>query len=276
MRLVKVAALALIVGMGLGIGLSSWWGNREPRTVTVWKDNIKEVLIDRPVLRTRDVVKVVEDKTNIRRLMDEAKARDEQITALTETITELRATGQGAVIIRDNEVHFKDWRLTFDAKDYQATYSLTQKFEAVTAVGKDRTGRPTATTAMFEIGPEGQRMPLPATKTTLVAALPDSDRWRAHFAIQLGGGVTALAVGDNPPVAVVAGQWLTRGTGPEAENSLWAALTPALVLGTGVHEVGLLPFSLNVGKLPKQPFRDLWVSPLVTRNRMGVVVTATF
>ena len=61
-----------------------------------------------------------------------------------------------------------------------------------------------------------------------------------------------------------------------AEAWAWSIRTPVVCVGRSVAEIGLLAVSMNLGRVPRQPFRDLWLSPLVTRHRAGVALTGTF
>ena len=56
----------------------------------------------------------------------------------------------------------------------------------------------------------------------------------------------------------------------------FAFATPAVVVGKTVRDIGVLPVSVNLGNLPRQPFTNLWVSPFVSKTRVGVTLTATF
>jgi hypothetical protein len=148
--------------------------------------------------------------------------------------------------------------------------------EAVAVAGTDAQANPTLSVNLFEVKPGGERVALPDVKTTLVIAEPAAPRWHLGAAVQAGVGA---ATPDNlrglTPIGVAGVAWLRYGRG-HAEDSKVAVLTPVWVFGSGISEPGLLPFSANLGIIPHMPLKDTWVSPVLTRHRVGVVLTATF
>jgi hypothetical protein len=183
------------------------------------------------------------------------------------------------------EAHFKDWRLTFDATASQTTYQLDQKFEAIAAIGKDKDGKPVVKTRLFEIGPGETRTEMSDASTIVVSATPNPKKWRLSGSIQAGfGGSYDTGAKKGVSGGVVGLQWLKRGTSKAAEDNTLSLLTPVAFISPGVIEPGLLPASINLGRIPKQPFKDLWASPLiafgkapnVSPTRFGFVLTATF
>jgi len=271
----------LVLVLIAGFGIYSWFRGPKIEIVT-GPGNATTVYIDRPVLVPKEVVRYVEDRANVQKLLDENAALRNQITVLAETIAELRSTGSGSIVYVDRPVpgetrtvrqgDFRDWRLHFTFQDDQAQYELTQRFEALAAAGHDREGRPTATVRLFEIGPGDTRTPLTTTKTTVVAASGQGARWLLSPSIQAGA-----AISDTTPGALVGVQWLKRGTTKAAEDNTYALMTPVVFVSSGRREIGLLPASVNLGRLPRQPFKDLWVSPyLAGSGRFGIAVTATF
>jgi hypothetical protein len=244
--------------------------------------NVTEITIDRPVLITREVVKYVEDKTGAQKLLADNAALKNQITVLSETIADLRTTGSGKVVYIDQPVpgetrvvqegQFRDWRLYFTFQGEQAKYELTQRFEALVAAGRDVAGKPTATVKLFELGPGDTRTPLTTTKTTLVVASGQSTRWFLFPSVQAGA-----AVSDTTPGVVIGVQWLKRGTTKAAEDSTYSLLTPVVFLSSGRREFGLLPVSFNLGRIPRNPLNDVWLSPYISGSgRFGLTLTATF
>jgi hypothetical protein len=279
----------LVVGLVGGVLLDRWWTTPKTLTVTL-PGNTTVVTVDKPVIQTRDVVKVVTDKAEAQRLMAEAVELKYRITVLTETLARTETGGSGTVEYRDRlvpgpatekDLHFSDWRLTFDAADAKATYSLSQKFESLTAVGKDKNGQPTATTRMFEVGPGDIRTPLSHATTTVVAALPDAPRWHLRASVTAGAGYVNDLKGMTPG-GMVGLRWLSHGSTAAAEDSRWAVATPALWVGGKLTQVGILPVSVNLA-FPGNPFRDLWLSPFIGfqptpagLGKVGFVLHATF
>lgn len=101
------------------------------------------------------------------------------------------------------------------------------------------------------------------------------------------GGVVGTL--DHATGYIVALQWLKFGTSNDPRNLRFAFASPAFYAAPNVHELGLLPVSVNVAELvPHQPFTNIWVSPYVsiywqsltpqgaTIKRVGVAFTATF
>lgn len=282
----------LLAGLLLGVLLARWW--TAPAGVKIVEhESVKTVTVDKPVLVTRDVVRHVADQAQVSRLMAEAATAKTQVQILAETIANLRAQGAGRVRYVDRpvpgatttvrEAHFQDWRLTFDATDGEAAYSLAQRFEALAVAGRDVTGQPTARVRLFEVGPGETRTELTDAKTTIVRATPDTPRWRLSAAVQAGAGyLTGLDSADPRPFALVAVPWLRRGSTRAAEDSTWALLSPAALLTSSRVEPGVLPVSVNLGRLPHNPLGDAWLSPYVgydvsgKKTRVGAVLTATF
>lgn len=279
-----VAALA--VGLVAGVLLDRWVST--PQIKTIVQEKLKVVEVNTPVLVAKDVIRYVQDPQEVERLLREAAAQENKIATLTETIASLKTTGQGPVtyvavpgdpkLVR--EAHFKDWRLQFDAVDAQATYTLTQRFEALAAVGKDRAGQPTAAVKLFEIGPGTTRTPLADPQTTLLVTTPDRARWRLSAALQAGVGLSSTLGRQQAAVGVLALPWLRHGSG-HAEDSTWAIGSPALVTDGKTAEPGVLPVSVNLARtLPV--LADLWGSPIVSFDvrtqavRLGFVLSATF
>ena len=135
---------------------------------------------------------------------------------------------------------------------------------------------------LFELGPGETRTPLTHVSTTVVAATPDAPRWHLRAAVTAGAGYAGGLAGVSPG-AVVGLRWLSYGSSAAAEDGRWSVLTPALWLDRTGQQAGLLPVSVNLGRLPRQPFRDVWLSPFigiqpgpVGVGKVGVVVHVTF
>jgi len=285
------AGVCLATGAALGILAYRWAVTPTVRIVTE-PGPVQVVTVDKPVIVARDVTRYVTDTAEVTRLLNEAAAAELRIATLTETVATLKASGADTITYVDQpvpggtrtvrEAHFKDWRLTFDAVDAAATYSLAQRFEALAAVGKDKSGQPTASVRLFEIGPGETRTALTDAKTILVAASPDAPRWRLRASVTAGVGY-AGSLSQMRPGGAVGLRWLAYGTSQSAEDSRWAVASPVLWLDKNGNQIGVLPVSVNLGQIKRQPFRDIWVSPFVGvdlgkggMGKIGMVLHATF
>ena len=276
-----LAGIVFAAGITLGVGLDRWL--TEPKVTTIVRDNTITQVVEKPVVEYRDAIRYVQDRAEVEKLLAQAKAQDDKITTLTETLARAQSGGAGTVTYVDRtittpgEVHFADWRLRFDAIGPEATYKLDQRFEALTIVGKDPRGAPIATVRMFEVGPGETRTPLSDAETLVVAAQPNPIRWHLRGSVQAGMGLMA----DKTYGGIGALQWFKRGSSPAAEDTSLALFSPAVFVSSSSWSVGALPVSVNLGRLPKQPFRDLWLSPYVGAKSngglmYGFALTATF
>lgn len=256
----------------------------------------KIVYVDKPVLTEKIVTKYVTDRVEVQKVMMENAYLENQVATLNETITRLKSTGSGQIVYVDRPVpgetrtvregNFKDWRLNFTFAEDKANYTLDQQFETITVLGKDKQGKPFATTKVLEVGPGETRTPLTNVKATTVQAnVKDAGkRWLFSASLQAGFAGTvqpSATTSKNAAGGVVGVKWLTRGYTKAAEDGVFSLLTPVVFLTKDVQEVGVLPISFNLGRVPKQPFRDLWVAPLVTftgsgTGRVGFSILATF
>lgn len=262
--------IVLVLGIGLGIyGHSRWESTPEPVVRVV--ENVKYVDVPVEKIVTKDVVRYVRDTTEVKKLLDQQTAAKNEIALLSETIASLKTTtvavGESKTFFVETpgapEAHFKDWRLTFDAVPGQTTYTLDQKFESLTAVGKDINGKPVVSTRLFEIGPGEIRTPLTDASTVVVSAVPNPKRWLFNPSIQAGFSYATDSAGKGISGGIVGIQWARRGYSRAAEDGIWSVLTPAAFITTGGVEPALLPVSINLGRIPYQPFKDIWVSPVV-------------
>lgn len=286
-------SLVLVLGIGLGV-----WGVHRWQTPTPAKVEIREVPkyveVPKDKIVTKEVIKYVKDVVEVTKLMNEAKVKDNRITSLTETVAQLRVIAdQGprtefvnVLVPGKAEAHFKDWRLTFDAIEGAPTkYSLNQKFESLVAVGKDKEGNPFVSSKLFEVGPNETRTELTGATVTHVQAVPSLKGWYFRGAVQAGfvysydtSAKTAVAGG------VVGLKWMHRGYSKAAEDGIWSVAIPAAFISSTGVEPAIIPVSVNLGRIPKQPFRDLWLAPIVvfgkapnvSPTRIGFSLTATF
>jgi hypothetical protein len=248
---------------------------------TVENTKYVEVPVDKIVERTVPVY--IRDQKEVKKLVTEARAREERITQLTETIARLQTTTVAPPEIKTvfvetpgaPEAHFKDWRLTFDATKTGTTYSLDQKFESIAAIGKDKSGKPVVSTKLFEIGPGETRTQLTEASTVVVTAVPNPKRWFVNGAVQAGFGFASDTSGKGVSGGIVGLQWLKRGYSKAAEDGIWSVATPAAFITSGGVEPALLPISVNLGRIPKQPFKDLWLSPAIVFGVPEDLTTAT-
>ena len=290
-RIVGSYLIVLCIGAGLGVYGHIRW-QTPPEGVVRVVENIKYVDVPVDKIVVKNIPVFIRDQVEVKKLLTEAAAAKNEIRTLTETIAILRTTTVAPPETRTvfvetpgaPEAHFKDWRLTFDATPAQTVYQLNQRFESIAAIGRDRAGKPVVQTKLFEIGPGELRTPLTEASTIVVSATPNPRRWFLNGAVQAGLGYTRdIAAGTNSSGGVVGLQWVKRGTSKAAEDGSFSLLTPVAFISSGILEFGVLPGSVNLGRIPKQPFKDLWVSPLLTfgkaqtaPTRFGFVFTATF
>jgi len=291
-------ALSIVLSVLLGAFL--FWFFAGPRVTIVERIGPvqeKIVYVDKPVLVTKDVIKYLPppSRAEVEKVMMENAFLQNQVASLNDTIATLKSTGSGQIVYVDKpvpgttqtvrEATFKDWRLDFKAEDTKADYTLTQKFEIINVAGKDKQGKPFVTSKLLEIGPGELRTPATNVSATTVISSAESNgkSWFFSAAIQGGFAFTRDTDGKSQPGGVVGVKWLTRGYTKSAEDGIYALVTPVVYLGSNVQEIGLLPISFNVGRIPKQPFRDLWVSPLLTwstkgtgLSHAGISLVATF
>ena len=280
-RTIGYIALALIAGMFLYAKLSP------PKVVERVIDNTRIVTVEVPVLTEKIVLKFLndpKDKIVIEQLLAQNKKLRADVVSFSQTIAELRTSGgtnAGGVVTvvpptdaQPEQYTFKDFQLTAVYQKDVFKYDLYQKFEVLSTTGRAKDGSKVGLTNVFQIGPNGERVPVP-TKTTVIFTDDAVNRWFVHGSVQAGVGVTFGSTEPSQKGGVVAVQWLKRGKSKSAEDVSFSLLSPAVFLGK-TRDVGVLPVSVNLGRVPRQPFRDLWVSPFVSRTRAGVVVTATF
>lgn len=289
MKRAIVLAIAALTIAG-GIALWAWLHRPPPAIVTSGLvGDTQVVTIEKPVLVPGDVAPYVADRTEAERLIRDLEAAHAQVQLLSETVARLQAQGGGPATTPDGKpapamlppIRWGDWRIDIQGQPagqtYVLSYQLHQQLEVEAAVGKDQRGGTTAAVRLFEIGPGAVRTEIRDAKTIVVVANPTAARWRLGLNVQAGIAGTMAGLQERPRAGAVVGlQLLRRGSSPAAEDNAWSVGTPVVYLGGPTVEIGLLPVSVNLGRLPRQPFRDLWLSPLVTRSRAGVALTATF
>jgi hypothetical protein len=275
--------IVLCIGAGLGAWSYARW-ETPPTPVVRTVVDTKYVEVPGPVT-VKNVPVPVQDQTQAKILLAQAEKDKATISSLTETIAELHritvappetktvyVTTPGAP-----EAHFTDGRLTFDAVGPKTQYALSQKMESEVAVGKDRNGQQVVYSKLFEIWPGETRTQLTNTKVVVVSTSPTTKAWFLGPSIQAGFGYdVTLATRTGALGGLVGVQWLKRGYTKDAEDSVWSVATPVVFIASKTIKVGILPVSVNLGRIPHQPFKDLWVSPLITLHSAGIAITATF
>lgn len=234
-------------------------------------------------------------------LLGELKQLKSSINSITQSIGQLNVSGSGqfvmvpgpqgpagqSVVVGQTSTlyNYKDFRLDFtgDIATKEAKYTLTQKFEVDHIIGKQPDGKPTSLLKMFELKPDGTKIPLEATtKTTIINTL-QLPSWHFSPTIQVGYGsdwvVTVPSV--NSKGALISVQLLKRGITSAAEDSTIGLLSPAIMVQTNKSVgYGVVPIGLNIGKvIPHQPFKDIWVNPYLMFTptlRAGIGVSASF
>lgn len=284
-----LASVALI-----GLVVFVWLRASTPPTVTYLRgqDNVITKVVEVPVetITTKTVLKYVPtaDRATVDALMAENKSLEAKVEQLTLSLAEATSTGGGEIVylpVPSSDrptIKFSDWRLTFTSDGYHADYSLTQRFSILNSVGLNRKNVPVNVVRLYEIGPNGERYPIPTVETTTIATQANQPRWYMSPSIQLG--VTGFVANDSSVGTrglTVALPWWKRGTMDTAEASRWAVLTPAVVVtDKSTVTVGLLPVSVNLGTVVRSPFKDVWLSPFVGQQgktrRLGLTLTATF
>ena len=275
-RAIAFALLGLVGGVYLHARFSA------PKVVERVIENTRVVTVEVPVLSEKIVTKYLtdpKDKAIIIGLLAKNKELGVEVASLSQTIAELKQSGgtdSGGIVTpptpENPQYTYKDFQLLAVYRGEDFVYDLYQTFEVLSTTGRAKDGSKVGLTNLYQIGQDGERIPIPA-KTTVIFADEAATRWFISGRIQAGFGVSVLPAIDKG--GVVAFQWLKRGKSRAAEDVTFAVLSPVLFLGEKL-DIGVLPVSWNLGSLPRQPFTNVWVSPLITRTRAGLVLSATF
>lgn len=262
--------------------LSGWLVHHfEPvQTQTVTIHDTKEVTVEKPVVTTKVVTQVIKDPTDQRL----AKAALAENTALKAKVTELTSTNAVVQFVgtgipqakvegnktTDQVYAFKDFQLDATYTVSKFTYTLNQQFKVVTTTSRLEDGRTVGFVTLYQIRPEGP-VKLDA-QTTSINVDEAISHWMVSPRIQGG-----LEVEKGAQNGVIALQWLKHGKSKDPKDLRWAILSPAVILGQKTREAGMLPFSINLGNIPKQPLSNIWLSPIITQNKtFGLTISATF
>jgi hypothetical protein len=272
--------------------------NNPPKpVVTQPAPNTTTIQVPQATITPKVIEKIVQvqDKTEANKLLAENAALKIQVTQLTETIARYQSTG-GGIVIHDvlplepatpanpnpqpvQVTKFKDWRLDFILQGEQARYTLTQSFEVLSTTGRNKQGIPVTQVKLFEIGPKNERLPITDVKTTAVFADETKAHWIISPTIQAGFGITGGLSGLNKG-GIVGLSWLRYGRTKAAEDGVFSALTPVIMISkTTSNLFGIEPIAFNAGHLKHQPFKDVWVGPLVTvgtQPQGGLTLSASF
>lgn len=305
----RKALVTMLLLAVLGLGGRYIYRLQHPRaTVQVVAPGVTAVQVETDALTTKEVIQYLpdpKDKALIVALQAQLAALKARTTGVIVTTAASESTGGGRVT--ENRVistppaevavtfpaepaqaqpqpavtgvHFRDYRLTFDANliTEQATYKLTQRFESVVMTGRQANGKPLALAQLYELAENGDRTLLPTVATTAVFADETAPHWYRGLGIQAGIAATIDAAGTATTPATVALQWLSHGRTKAAEDTSYTVLAPAVVFGRGVQDIGIIPVAFNFGRLPHQPFSNVWGGIFISKSqRVGVTFTAKF
>lgn len=291
-RILRNRFFHLFVVLVIGFHIGLFYDRNKPVSieVTVTSPRSTTVTVNVPVLTEKTITKVVKELQTppevvkkMQELLAENATLNVQVSALTDTVAELKTKGGGIVIVNpDKSVDFKDFRLNFHTDGKSANYTLTQKFRIIQTMGKNADGKPVALATGAEVTPTGL-VPFTNVETVLIAAVPSPKRWFFSPTLQAGLGITKSVSLKDAKGAIVGVQLFKRGTSKAAEDSTLSVVTPVLFIAEGVTEPGILPVSFNLGSLKGNPLKDVWASPFVgvspltwSVSRVGFTISASF
>lgn len=302
-----VVAGLLVVGGIIGWGK---WHHRTEVIISSPVPGVTSITIPGPIT-TKVVNQYISDPAQqilISKLIAENKKYQVTINSLTSSIGELKQKGgvgvnggtitnrtntevtdgrdlpipseNGAVLpdtrlFRTQAFTFSDFQLnanyTSDGRSFN--YALSQSFSVVTTTGKDSSGKGVSIVKLFQTnGPNGSPINIPVV-TTEIASAPNPVQW--FFSPRIQGGF-ALGQGGEKG-GLISLQWLRRGRSKSAEDSSFALLQPALTIGSGGAKLALIPAAINLGRIPHQPFTNIWLGGTINLDKqVGLSITATF
>lgn len=274
--------LSLLLGMGVGAGLYRHFDNPVVITHTEQIHDTKEVTVNVPVLTEKVVTKIITDPKQqelANRVLSENRDLQARVTQLTSTVATNNSSGGGVVTVEPTDPHtptelkgsFKDYQLEASFTQTVFSYRLNQTFRIVTTFGKSEDGSPISIIKLFQDTPEGAKV-VPA-QSVAIQGTENPVRFRVSPRIQAGLGIDQAGTKGG----IVALQWLKRGSSTAAEDTIMAFLSPAVFISDSKPELTILPVSFNLGRIPRQPFTNIWLSPTVSLSKkLGVAITATF
>lgn len=282
-----ILVIALVV-MAFFVGRGQRNSADDTVVITAPAPHVTTVKVPVPYVTEKVVTKYikVEDQATVKALLEENKKLKVKVDDLTVAVAYWQTKGQGELTTTVTPatdttpavttVKFKDWRLDFTAVNNKVDYTLSQKFSIVSTIGRNKDNVPTNLIRLYEVGPKNERLEIPVTETTTIAATRNLPHIYTKLTVQ--GGVGYI----NGQRVVIATPWLKRGRTTATEDTAWAFLTPMVSLSSGQQSIGVAPLSFNLGSLPRQPLTNLWVSPFIGTsnglgmNQKGVVLSVTF
>jgi len=301
-RIFAIAAVCVVLGVII-------YGAKKPPRISQLDPitTVIEVPVEKLTTKTVTEYVRVEDRTAVDRLMRDNAALKSTVQQLTVSLAEATSHGAGTVVVTTpdpttNEptiikvpmtLQFKDWRLEFQSDGVTAHYTLSQKFSILNTVGRTDTNTPVNIVRLFEIGANGERLPIPTVETTIISAQPTRDRFYMKPTLQAGVGILPRWDSTATPTTTggrtrydtslaVAVPWWKRGRTTAVEDTRYAYLTPVVTINDTELTGGLAPISVNLGTLRYSPVTDLWFSPYAGlssrhgKKKFAVVFTTTF
>jgi hypothetical protein len=246
----------------------------EPKVEERIVHETREVQVSVPVLTTQVIEKIVDnpkDKALISKLIKENNELKVKPDSITNTSAKVDTEGSGQGVRSGNAEQaspdsftFKDFQLEANWTGPSFSYRLSQDFKIITSTGLDNQGRRTGLVRVYQETPDGPKEVV--SSTTVFNAETKPVKWRVSARIQGGLGF--------PKTGVAVFQWLTRGSSGDPADLKFAVLSPAV---STEKTIGVLPISLNLGTIPKQPFTNLWLSPFIGQGgKKALTITATF
>lgn len=299
-KIIGSVIIALLITLGI-YGL--WYKNYPTTTVTNPIENVRVVTVDRPVLTTKVIDKLVTDPKQQALINAQVKQLNDlkyQVTNLTNTIATLHESGgvgtnNGTIsetstskpnpvveetkaigeisITTERSYEFKDFQLNvkYDATGSTFVYDLNQSFVVTTITGKSKDGTKLTTVSLNQSTPTGLRQ-IPAT-TIEVNTNESAPRWSVGLRVNGGLGVYSA----NHYGGVIGLQWLTFGSSTAAEDTRFALFTPAVGFTKNNGTVGIIPININLGRIKHNPLKNTWIGPSVDIDkRVGLAISASF
>jgi len=265
----------------VGIAYEGIYNRLHPRidVKTVHDGSVQLKLVDVPVVTEKVVTKTITDPTArlaADRLLKENEDLKKKVTQLSISLANSVTTGGvelGGIVAQvptaDGTVYeYRDYQLDakYTTKDFG--YTLTQSFIVVNTVNVDKDGNRSGLTGLFQKTPSGLvNIPVETTNIITDSQIP---HWFVSPRIQGGIGY------DNGTGAIIGLQWFKRGKSKANEDIPVAILTPSIFLSKERKELDVLPISFNVGSTKHVPLTNIWVSPFLGKQTLGVALSATF